>query len=88
MENFSFKVESRVLPLECAAESGDDEEHEEDDEKDLCDAGCRTSEATEAEDTGNQREDEKSECPVEHGWVGLFVGMVAGTLPTKLHDST
>jgi hypothetical protein len=73
-ENFGVSRIKRlgIIIMKHPVESGDDQQHHEDEEKDLGDARRGTSEAAETKDAGDQREYEKSDGPVEHiervGW--------------------
>ena len=62
---------SEVNGLELTGFSGDqsdDEGHKEEKEADLGDGARESGNAAKSQDAGEEGDDEKGECPVEHGW--------------------
>ena len=57
----------RASPANGSSHGADDEQHQEYEEQDLCDFRSGSGNTREAENTGNDRDDQKGKRPTEHG---------------------
>src|SRR5690348_3328671 len=52
-----------------AEQQADDEQHNEQKEQNLCDAGRAAGDSAKPKQSGNERDDQKHGCPIQHGKV-------------------
>jgi len=78
---------SKIPLSKISAEAGNHEKNQENNEEHLRDARCSSCQTGESQDSCDQRENEKGQCPVEHIEKRLFYDVLSAANRPKTHDS-